>query len=269
MNRKQRRAQPNDHDLPLTKPSDDPRRRQPKTLYEIAAERQAALTSSTSTTTSTSTTSNSSSNSKNKTSNLDFSDSTKFINVTIGPDGKVAPLNDGEVLPVPLSNLDADGDGETTLALDEYSPILDTLLFSISLSALHFTLEALTVHQYAEKLVWRHVFWHTVLQAFPVLTVLVYFVHGHVALVGQEGISARTRRGVRWAREAGFVGVAVLAGCRLVKVTNEKGYMAVMKGAPGVGTVWVWCVMESGLGGAVLGVLGPGVYAWWYGYGIW
>lgn len=232
----------------------------------MAAERQTALTSPPSTVTATATSESSRSTNNGgggqiaSPSNLDFSDPTKFINVRVDPDGKVVPLNDGESLPPPSAN-------NTTISLEEYSPILDTLLLSITLSVLHFTLEALTVHQYADRLLWRPVIWHSLFQAFPILTLLVHVLHGHVAVIRSP--SEKTRRRVKTVRQIGFVVGAVGAGCNLIRVTNEKGYMAVMKGAPAIGTVWVWCVMELGLAGAVVGVLVPGVYAWWYGYGIW
>lgn len=238
MNRKQRRAQGSDQrrdaaDV-LKRPSDDKRQRQAKTLYEIAAEKQAELLPDG--------------------PRFDPNNSTRVVNLKVGADGKVEPLDDDD-LP----------DIHSTIPLEEYSPLLDTLLLSISLSTLHFTLEALTVHQYAEQLIWKHVFWHTVLQAFPVLTLLVHTMHGHIFRVK---LSATMQKWTNLARQVIYVIVANLTGCYLIQVTNDKGYMAVMRNAPSTGTVWVWCIIELGLAGALAGIAGPGAYAWWNGYGI-
>ncbi|KAK5083966.1 hypothetical protein LTR05_006473 [Lithohypha guttulata] len=239
MNRKHRRGQkgkPSNHeqedDLVLARP---PETTQPqaKTLYEIAAERQAALTPSKS----------------GSFQRLPSKDN--VVNVMVGQDGKLKTL-DGSALP-----------GQELS--ESVSPWLDTLLLATSLSALHFTLEALTVHQYADELRWKHVLWHTVLKAFPVLTLLVHFMHGHL-------LSLRTSKKVSDAiaglKQLLFVAVANIAGCYLIYLTNDKGYMAVMKNAPSIGTLWIWSVIELGLAGALVGVAGPGIYAYYYGYGI-
>lgn len=69
-------------------------------------------------------------------------------------------------------------------------------------------------------------------------------------------------------RQGALLVIANAAGCYLIQLTNDKGYYAVMKNAPSLGTLWVWAILELGLLGAVLGVLGPGVYAWKKGYGM-
>lgn len=237
MNRKQKRAQnktstksDSEVDVPLALPPENGQR-EAKTLYEIAAERQAALTPD--------------AQGFDKAPNRD-----NVINVAIGPNGEIRPL-DGSTLPV-----------QTTEDID---PWLDTLLLASSLSALHFTLEALTVHQYADELRWKAIFWHTILQAFPILILLVHFAHGHIVSLklGRRGTPI-----ISVMKQIVFVGIANVAGCYLVYLTNDKGYMAVMKNAPSIGTVWVWAVIELGLAGALAGVAGPSLYAWYYGYGI-
>lgn len=238
MNRKQKRAQSSkkskddgDVDVPLARPPEDAGPKG-KTLYELAAERQAALAPG---------------------SKLFDTSPTQenVVNVAIGPDGEIRTL-DGNTLP-----------GQP--ATEDVNPWLDTLLLAVSLSALHFTLEALTVHQYAAELVWRHVFWHTVLQAFPVLFLLIHFMHGHLASIRT---SKRTADAIDGLKQLLFVVIANVAGCYLIYLTNDKGYMAVMKNAPSIGTLWVWSVIELGLIGALAGVAGPGAYAWYHGYGI-
>ena len=150
MNRKQRRAKEataskisSADDIPLARPPET-NERQAKTLYELAAERQAELAAKTGKST------------KSNTSSIPITPE-NIVNVAIGPNGEIKPL-DGAILP-----------GQQPPDENE-TPWLDTLLFAISLSAVHFTFEALVVHQYADELNWVHVFWHTMLKAFPILT---------------------------------------------------------------------------------------------------
>ncbi|KAK5947660.1 hypothetical protein PMZ80_001814 [Knufia obscura] len=240
MNRKQRRARnskkskdEDDANLPLARPPEKSNlKSRAKTLYEIAAERQAALAPG--------------ARSFDKSPTKD-----NVVKVAIGPDGEIRPL-DGNTLP-----------GQP--ASEDVNPWLDTLLLAVSLSALHFTLEALTVHQYAEELRWKHVFWHTVLQAFPILSLLIHFMHGHLVSIRT---SKRVADAISGLKQLLLVAIANVAGCYLIYLTNDKGYMAVMKNAPSIGTLWVWSVIELGLVGALAGVAGPGAYAWYHGYGV-
>lgn len=233
MNRKQRRAQgaqstniTSSDQIPLARPKDDAPRKA-KTLYEIAAEKQAALM-------------------PNERAFETSPDSTNVVKVQIGPDGKVSPLKD-------------------TKSEEEVNPWLDTLLLASSLSALHFTLETLTIHQYAEELRFKPIFMHTIFLAFPTLAFLIHLLHGNFLTLT---LSDRTREVLQAGQVLMFLTMANLAGCYLIHLTNDKGYMAVMKNAPSVGTVWVWAVLELGLVGAIAGVVGPGAYAWYHGYGI-
>ncbi|RMZ80244.1 hypothetical protein DV738_g2755, partial [Chaetothyriales sp. CBS 135597] len=140
------------------------------------------------------------------------------------------------------------------------SPIWDTLFLSTSLSAAHFTLSVLTMHQYAEKLVFAPLVRATLLTAFPFLTLAIHLVHGH--------LFPRALPLVYALRQTILLVVANVAGCYLIYLCNDRGYYAVMKDAPNVGTVWVLCVIEMGVVGAVLGVLGPAAWARYNGYEI-
>lgn len=240
MNRKQRRAQggtslsiKSADDIPMAKP-DTNTERKAKTLYELAAERQAALMPTT-----------------KKFDEQPTADN--VVNVKIGPNGEIVPM--GKALNNEFDNT----------VPEEVNPILDTLLLASSLSALHFTLETLTVHQYAEELRFKPIFWQTLLVAFPTLTLLVHFMHGHIVSIP---LSVKAKEIVYAGQALFFVALANICGCYLIQLTNEEGYMAVMKNAPRVGTLWVWSVLELGLVGALAGVVGPGVYAWYNGYGI-
>lgn len=194
MNRKERRSKKatksdSDPDIPLSLPPTTDPRKPAKTLYEIAAERQAELQART--------------NSKN----VDPIVPTKenVVNVAIGPDGKIKRL---------------DGSDVPEIQSTEMEPLADTVMLASSLSALHFTLEALTVHQYAEELLWSKIFTHTMFMAFPVLLLLVHFAHGHLVHLK---LGQRATEIIKVVKQVVFVGIANVAGCYLVYLTNDRG----------------------------------------------
>lgn len=250
MNRKQRRAKESQDsssatktadDIPLAQPDRSPSARNPKTLLEIAAEKQAQL------------------NPKGQ----KFSSSNNItpenvVQVEIGKDGKVVPNP-------ALKSLG--GEAEDVEERSE-TPWLDAILLSTSLAAIHFTLEVLTVHQYAQELRFPPIFSHTIFTAWPTLMVVISLFHGLLLPISMETFSKPVQEWITTLRSLVYLVIANLAGCYLIYLTNDRGYYAVMKNAPAVGTIWVWAVLESGLLGALAGVIGPGSYAWWYGYGI-
>ncbi|KIW64704.1 hypothetical protein PV04_09620 [Phialophora macrospora] len=245
MNRKQRRARNStDHissadDIPLAPPPEKTKSREAKTktLYEIAAERQAELLGSKAGTT-------------QPPIDADAIKPENIVQVKIGPDGSIIP----------------DPSVSTSSASD--TPWLDTVLLASSLGAVHFTLSVLAMHQYAEELRFRPLVAQTLGIAFPTLTVLIALFHGDLLPSSLARLSPRTKGWVVAARSLVYLVTANVAGCYLIWLTNDRGYYAVMKNAPSVGTIWVWAVLEMGLLGALAGVLGPGLYAWWFGYGI-
>ncbi|KAJ9613776.1 uncharacterized protein PV06_10971 [Exophiala oligosperma] len=252
MNRKQRRNKASTDGHPSIASADDiplarPDRTAPdagantKTLFEIAAERQAKLTGR---------------------SGGRPIDPKNIVQVKIGQDGQIQPdPNTPSATFLTTSDDDEDARSET--------PWLDTILLAMSLSAVHFTLDVLTVHQYAQELEFPPIFARTIFTAFPTLTVVIALFHG---LLFPKSLGQATppsvQQGILRLRQVIYVLVANVAGCYLVALTNDKGYYAVMKDAPSVGTIWVWTVLELGLLGALAGVAGPAMYAWWNEYGI-
>jgi hypothetical protein len=280
-NRRDRRSQQQQHsssptaitmtanNVPSMRASDDPRN-QPggpkpaKTLLEIAAERHQAIQSHILPAGATL-----------KESNV--------VSVTIDDDGNVRTL-DGSPLPAGLAGKVGEG-GKVVVAeeggkaqeggkeeegdaKDEIPPLMDTLLLSLPLSAVHFTLAVLAMHQFALELKFGVLARETVLRAFPTLTLLVHLFRGHLLKVDIVGGSVERRRVLVALRSLVYLVVANVAGCYLLTLTNGRGYYAAVKHAPGVGTLWVWAVLEMGLVGAVGGVTGPAVFAWWHGYGF-
>ncbi|KAH8432084.1 uncharacterized protein LDX57_009730 [Aspergillus melleus] len=184
------------------------------------------------------------------------------------------------------------GKGEETHSPDDAPPIppfIDTLLLSIPLTTLHLTLSYLAAHQYAESINMEHLLKDSGYVAFPILTFLVHLAHGHIVSFAVRG-DPRASESISllpWSpeklsisflrrllfppswRTLIFLPIAVALGTKLVTITNEDPYYAVMKRAPAIGTIWVWSILEIPLGAALLGALVPMTWAvWWKGYGI-
>jgi hypothetical protein len=244
MNRQQRRAKQkngtttldNADDIPLARPDTTKAERKTKTLLEIAGERQAQL------------------NPGGPTFNSSTFKPENIVRVKIGEDGKV--------IPDPASNSQSDLEARTE------PPWLDAVFLATTLSAIHFTLEVLVVHQYAQELRFPPIFSRTIFIAWPTWILIISVFHGLILPISAAKVSEKVQLWVVALRQAVYLLLANVAGCYLINLTNDRGYYAVMKNAPSVGTLWVWTVLELGIAGALAGVAGPALYAWWNGYGI-
>lgn len=136
------------------------------------------------------------------------------------------------------------------------TPYLDIALYSFNLILLHFTLTLLVHHQYAtERPSVRGVILSSTVFSFApwLILLLVFLLHPRSSDLPIQSI---------------FAVISIAAGFWLVYATNDEPYMAVMKKAPALGTLWVWAIIELkwewGIGClAVVGGLG-----WWKGYSI-
>ncbi|KAL2838703.1 hypothetical protein BJY01DRAFT_32992 [Aspergillus pseudoustus] len=286
-NRKQRRAAAASNpesatfdpsSIPLAwPPSNDPSKS--RTLVDIIAERQAEL--------------------GNPVGNSGSIKSLKTQYVTIDPaTGKISSLDGSDVTGLE-SHVTADGiqgprvvevddKGKTEKDEDEppIPPFIDTLLLSIPLTVLHLTLGYLAAHQYAQSIDLNALFRNSGFVALPMLTLLIHLAHGHI-ISFNRGSKTETISLFPWHpdklslsftrkllfppsfKTIAFLPAAVLLGIKLMAMTNEDTYYAVMKQAPAIGTLWVWCILEIPVGAAVLGALGPLMWGvWWKGYGI-
>ncbi|KAK0623823.1 hypothetical protein B0T14DRAFT_425565 [Immersiella caudata] len=160
---------------------------------------------------------------------------------------------------------DEDGDDEEGLS-PTAERVMETLLWSVSLAMLHFTLDVLVQHQYSmNRVQWPKVCTRAV-QAWMVFALLFYPLHPHSSNPTiLPGLPQRFQNGLR---QAIFFATSAAAGCYLIHVTNEFGYMAVMKQAPPLGCLWVWSVIELELPWAVLSLAGAGYFLWSGGYSI-
>ncbi|PGH34990.1 hypothetical protein GX50_02230 [[Emmonsia] crescens] len=259
---------------PTNSPSQKPKT---KTLYEIAAEREAELGRS------------------RPGNNLKAPPGTQFV--TISPEGEIVQANPSDPSTNNQHNNPSSADDKADVD-EPIPPLPDTILLSLPLSVLHFTLSFLAAHQYAQDIPLRKLIQNTALISFPVLTFLIHLAHGHIISFDrftfrgrgekkQNGKNRETKRQdstndsntllvriIKYifppsAKSVVFLPMAIFFGGRLISMTNEASYYAVMKKAPSVGTLWVWAVLELSVVPALFGVLAPIAWAVLYkGYGI-
>ena len=222
-NRKERRAAGRGNadiadasEIPLVKPSREGPKH--KTLFDIAAERQAELQGGQPFASSTSAT----------------AAEPEVVTTQINPDGT-------------LSFPEASTPQEEPIGVFGHA-----LVFAITLTMLHFTLDVLVHQQYRQSIDWTMIFNRTAF-TFPLLVVLIYMLHSRAARV--------------WAQLL-FLAIGVGAGCYLIYSSNKEAYFAVMKRAPPLGTLWVWSVIEMRLEVALLSIGAVGAYFWWGGFKI-
>lgn len=271
-NRKQRRAAAAaasndnsfvDSSIPLSRPPEFTKKnntrstRQAKTLLEIAAERQQELNQHI----------NNEGKKKPQLPNGQFIDlnatETQFLELS--STGQISNLDPNNLPPKTSPTEKEEEDAEIP-------PLIDTLFTSIPLTTVHFTLAFLAAHQYVQQIIWKDLFSETLFIAFPVLTFLIHLAHGHIisfALFGfRRKRKSKPSKPVKPKDQVPppsasamiadaligdlftartllfFLPLAIVLGGMLVHTTNQAGYYAVMKRAPSIGTMWVWCVLE-------------------------
>lgn len=262
-----------------------------KTLFELAAEREAELFPS---------------SSKATSSSASRSRETEFVNIL--PSGELShprPSSSGTNSSAPTtsesqrSSPEVENSRSAKLNARELDPeeedlpippLPDTILTSLPLCALHFTLSFLAAHQFAEEIEIGKLLWDSAIIGFPLLTFMVHLAHGHI-------VSFKLLDKIRWGKGNNtrnisaspkitltsllrlifppapgtlfFLPLAFFLGFRLIVITNDSGYYAVMKKAPSVGTLWVWCVLEMSPGAAMLALVLPVGYGiLWQGYNL-
>ncbi|KIH87711.1 hypothetical protein SPBR_05284 [Sporothrix brasiliensis 5110] len=176
-------------------------------------------------------------------------------------DARQRQLNKERGVPKKAGEADSDNDDDDDDDEDEdendndaatVSPraerILDTILWCVSLTMLHFTLDVLVQNQYAVEIEW-HVVITRALQALGVFSLIFYNLHRHPSdprLL--PGLPTRFQDPLR---QLLFFVTSSVTGCYLVHITNEYSYIAVLKQAPPIGCLWVWAVIELDLKWAV------------------
>lgn len=275
---------------PRTSPTDTPTR--PKTLYDIIAERQNALLIPEE---------RYSSESKNGVPQPQ--PGTRVV--TVDASGAVVDAH-SDTLPARSTasnqlytkSVEESNQNDESETHQPLPPFLDTILLSLPLTTLHLTLAWLAAHQYAEETNLPVLLKDSILITFPLLTFLIHLAHGHIISfpffstsqsksksklhhtttppslfpLTRDKLTISFLRNLLFPpspRTLFFLPFSVLLGAQLIAITNGEPYYAVMKKAPSVGTLWIWCILEMSVGAAALGALGPLVWGvWWMGYGI-
>ncbi|KAL8648745.1 MAG: hypothetical protein Q9226_005868 [Calogaya cf. arnoldii] len=158
----------------------------------------------------------------------------------INPDGSITELPQTSVFPENVS-----------------TTYLDIVLYSTSLILLHFTLTFLVHHQYgSERPSLLPLFLlSTVYSPAPWLIVLlVALLHPRASHPLMQFL---------------FAAMAIVAGAWLVQASNDDPYMAVMKKAPALGTLWVWGIVELRWETAAACLVVTGGWGRWKGYALW
>lgn len=172
---------------------------------------------------------------------------------------------------------------------------IETVLWSASLAMLHFAFDALVHQQYAMEPNMQKVWfragqawlstsfppssypscfaWLSRLEAArltwtarPVFLFLFYVLHPHDSSYRLiPGVPNQYQRPIR---QGIFFIMSIFAGCYLIHITNNRGYLANMKRAPPVACLWIWSVIEMDLLGAVASAAVAGTFFLWGGYSL-
>jgi len=139
----------------------------------------------------------------------------------------------------------------------------ESILWSISLTMLHFTLDVLVTHQYAVAIKWPDLI-RRLGTAFPTILLLIYSFHPHPSR--SILLPTVSRRYQTLVHQAFFFIISISAGSYLIYITNMHGYYAVMKRAPPLGCLWIWAVIELNIFWATGSLICCGLFLKWNGY---
>ena len=149
-------------------------------------------------------------------------------------------LTDAAILDEKGNLLDA---GLTNGEDQPIGPVGQAVFWALVLSMMHFTLDVLVYHQYAQAVLWPSIFRRTGTML-PILFLLVWAMRADTAMKVPVVV-----------RQVGFLVLSVGTGCYTIHAANRYDYFAVMKRTPPLGTLWVWSVIEMDLGFAVASVI--------------
>ncbi|KAI0912918.1 hypothetical protein F4823DRAFT_559435 [Ustulina deusta] len=143
--------------------------------------------------------------------------------------------------------------------------ILEALLWTISLAMLHFTLDVLVQHQYAMEISWPQIVTRA-LVALVVFYAFFYVLHPHASsTVLLPGLPLRFQEPLR---QAIFFVASTVSGCYLIDISNNYGYLYIMKRSPPLGCLWVWSVIELNLPVALVSLAIAAAFFYQGGYSL-
>ncbi|KAI0103876.1 hypothetical protein GGR51DRAFT_561530 [Nemania sp. FL0031] len=160
---------------------------------------------------------------------------------------------------------DEDGDDDGELLSPTAERIMDALLWTVSLAMLHFTLDVLVQHQYAVEIVWPQIVTRA-LMALVVFFAFFYVLHPHPSSpILLPGLPLRFQEPLR---QAIFFVASTVSGCYLIDISNNYGYLYVMKRSPPLGCLWIWSVIELNITPAILSLAIAGGFFYQGGYSL-
>lgn len=131
----------------------------------------------------------------------------------------------------------------------------ESFFLCTSLTMVHFTLDVLVYHQYAQEIVWSEIVRRTFI-IYPILFLAIYLLHSETAAK------------LQLLRQLFCLSVAVASGCYMIYAGNTFDYFAVMKRAPPLGTLWIWSVIEMKLPYAVASIVVDLAFMFYNGYTV-
>ncbi|KAG5367916.1 hypothetical protein CJU90_0097 [Yarrowia sp. C11] len=191
-----------------------------------------------------------------------------------------------------------DEDEEDTPTDSKWFEVLDFCMYLIPLMSVHLVLDVLVQKQYgggdvdpalygqpfprrgdldSHSIQLRRQELSTIIQAakrsltsIPVLAGLHAFCAPYVNAIsklqrGQIEDDRQLPRGIRVFRVLTFA-ASIAIGCYILYAANEQGYMAVMKRAPPLGTLWVWLIVEMEWNWGALSLVVVCVWSYMRGY---
>lgn len=175
-------------------------------------------------------------------------------------------LGSSSAKPVSISTTDINPDGSitseradknaVTSTADASSLYLDIALYTISLTLLHLTFTILVHNQYAQTPPSVPALLYETTLASPTPWLLLLLV------------AALHPRAAHPLAQVFFAIASVACGCWLVKTTNTDAYLATMRKAPPLGTLWIWAVVELRWEAAVATLALVAGWGWWVGYSL-
>jgi len=136
---------------------------------------------------------------------------------------------------------------------ESLGPLGESIVYSVALSIIHFTLDILVFYQYRREIEWKEIFFRAV-RVLPALCCIIYLFR------------TKTANQVPLLKQVFFFTLSVSAGCYLIYSGNKNGYYYVMQTTPALATLWVWSCVEMQLAFAVVHVIVVVVYTLWNGF---
>ncbi|KAH8672549.1 hypothetical protein BGZ60DRAFT_373997 [Tricladium varicosporioides] len=142
----------------------------------------------------------------------------------------------------------------------------ESMLWSTSLTMLHFTLDVLVSNQYAQEIEWGAII-RRAAQAFPIILLFFYSFHPHPAtsLIFPNFLPARIQPLLH---QLFFFTSSISAGIYLIHLTNTSNMYANLKQAPPLGCLWIWSVIELNVFWATGSLIICGIFLKANGYSI-